>query len=299
VRYLFAGVFVLVLAAFRPAPAWATTAVFYQPQQRDISGTGEHWSQSFGALRAMGIDTVTVQWTRYGNAFSNDLERKWLADRIRDARAAGLDVIVGLQADPDFFSRQQQPEAALPAYLAGVRRDDIAMARQWVRELGDQAIAGWYLPAEIDDQRWRESGARALLEEHLRTEVRELRKVADKPVFASTFFTGHMAPSVYVAMLNGLAGTGVRLWVQDGAGTGKLSRVERELYLGPLGSCDVPIGGVVFEVFRQVGTDRAFSAQPLPSDEAVIALQQRAPCGRDSVFFELRYLPGVPGLPSP
>lgn len=298
-RELCTGLFVLVLAAFSAPLAWGMTAVFYQPQLRDMSGAGENWPQVFAALRAMGIDTLVVQWTRYGEAFSDDPAHAWLTARIRGARAAGLAVVIGLQADPDFFRRQQQPEAMLPAYLSGVRRDDITMARQWVRELGADAISGWYLPAEVDDERWREASARELLQDHLRSEVRALREVADRPVYASTFFSGHTAPPAYLAMLTRLADTGVRLWVQDGAGTGKLSPVERELYLGLLHDCHLPVGGVVFEVFRQVGTDQAFSAQPLPPDEAGTALRQRARCGRDSAFFELRYIPGLPGPPSP
>ena len=51
--------------------------------------------------------------------------------------------------------------------------------------------------------------------------------------------------------------------------------------------------GVVYEIFRQTGEDKAFTASALPAVDAGAALAQRAPCGGDSVFFELRYLPGV------
>lgn len=48
--------------------------------------------------------------------------------------------------------------------------------------------------------------------------------------------------------------------------------------------------GIVYEIFRQVGSDRQFKAEPLPASQLATALLQRAPCRGDSIFFSLRYL---------
>ena len=90
--------------------------------------------------------------------------------------------------------------------------------------------------------------------------------------------------------------SGVRAWVQDGAGTGRLSRGESAVYLAAALSCDQrAAAGVVYEVFRQTGGDAAFKAEPLDGRQADAALLQRAPCG-DTAFFELRYLPEMQAL---
>ncbi|MES2918143.1 MAG: hypothetical protein V4729_05935, partial [Pseudomonadota bacterium] len=67
-----------------------------------------------------------------------------------------------------------------------------------------------------------------------------------------------------------------------------------EFHVGIEGGCvGGRAAGVVYEIFRQTGSDNAFAATPLPATEAARRLSLRAPCGRDTLFFSLRYLPGV------
>ncbi len=280
-------------------PAWgqAMTALFYQPQSRDRDVAAERWPGIFATIRAQGFDTVVVQWTRYGDAFADEAGHAWLADRINQARAAGLSVVLGLSADPEFFTRQEQPNAMLEGYLRRQEQDDAALARRWMQTLGPDAFVGWYLPMEIDDRRWRDVDAREILGHHLAREARQLRGILDRPVYISSFFAGHMSPQRYEEVLTGLAQTGVEVWVQDGAGPGKLTSAERALYLARIGRCPAPVAqGIVYEIFRQTGPDSAFKAEPLTPTEALQATAQRAPCEGDSLFFELRYLPALAGM---
>jgi hypothetical protein len=83
----------------------------------------------------------------------------------------------------------------------------------------------------------------------------------------------------------------LQIWVQDGVGTKALLPAETALYLRALTACDeTPLAGLVYEIFRQVGPDHQFKADPLPAHQLEAALLQRAPCRGDSVFFSLRYL---------
>lgn len=288
-----------LLAALLLAPCLvqATTAVFYQPQTRDRELAVAQWPGWFAQLHARGFDTLVVQWTQYGDAFADPAGHAWLLQRVREAHAAGLRIVLGLHSDPAFFQRQEMPATALDDYLHSLARQDAEAARHWLGELGDEAIAGWYLPMEIDDRRWREPEARAVLRDYLALERRQLDRVAARPVFVSTFFAGHMAPAAYAQLVADVRDSGVRAWVQDGAGTARLSRGESAVYLAAAMSCDQKgAAGVVYEVFRQTGGDEAFKAEPLGARDAEAALLQRASCGGDTAFFELRYLPEMEAL---
>ncbi|MEA5097458.1 MAG: DUF4434 domain-containing protein [Burkholderiaceae bacterium] len=276
-----------------PVFAHAATAIFYQPQLRDRAVDAQAWPDIFAAARARGFDTLVVQWTRHDDAFSSGAERDWLTARLKEARATNLKLIVGLASDQDAFSRLQQPTDVLDSYFQKLNGKNRELARYWLDALGADAIDGWYLPLEIDDFRWRDRAPRSKLQNHLNRGTRQIRAVLDRPVYISAFFAGNMSPESYAQMLSDLtADNHLRLWVQDGAGTGKLNRAERALYLDAASRCENPAAhGVVYELFRQTGDDATFRAVPLPAGKMNVALGQRAPCNGDSVFFSLRYLP--------
>ena len=275
----------------------AATAIFYQPQLRDREVAQAQWPPVFAQVRARGFDTLVVQWTQYGDAFGDPAGHAWLLQRVREAHAAGLRIVLGLDSDPAFFQRQEASPVALDTYLITLSRRNAEAARRWVDDLGSEAIAGWYLPIEIDDRRWRDPAARRQLQDYLAAERHQLDGIARRPVYVTSFFAGNMTPSRYAELLTDVQRSGVRAWVQDGAGTGRLGRGERQLYLGATGQCaGSHAHGIVYEIFRQIGEDSAFTAAALPAVEADAALAQRAPCGGDSVFFELRYLPAAARL---
>ncbi|WP_162253129.1 DUF4434 domain-containing protein [Rhodanobacter sp. Soil772] len=272
----------------------ATTAIFYQPQLRDREVAQAQWPSAFAQVRARGFDTLVVQWTQYGDAFGDPAGHAWLLQRVREAHAAGLRIVLGLDSDPAFFQRQEASPVALDTYLRTLSRRNAEAARRWVDDLGSAAIVGWYLPLEIDDRRWRDPAVRRQLLDYLAAERRQLDGIAQRPVYVTSFFAGNMTPTRYAELLTDVQRSGVRAWVQDGAGTGRLGRGERELYLGAASQCaGSHAHGIVHEIFRQIGEDSAFTAVALSAAEADAALAQRAPCGGDSVFFELRYLPGM------
>ena len=288
---------VALLWLLTPLLAGATTAIIYQPQLRDRDVAQAQWPVLFAQLRGKGFDTLVVQWTEYGDAFSDPQAHAWLLQRVREARASGLRVVLGLNSDPAFFQRQQVPTAVLGDYLDTLLRRNNAVARQWADELGAEAIAGWYLPIEIDDKRWRDLDARKQLQAYLTSERRQLDRIAQRPVYVTSFFAGNMTPSRYAELLEDVQRSGVRAWVQDGAGTARLGAGERKLYLDAASQCTASHAhGVVFEIFHQIGSDKAFSASSLSASEANATLAQRAPCDGDSVFFELRYLPEMEGV---
>lgn len=290
-RHWMIGLVLILLGATWPAQG--SQGIFYQPQLRD-AGLGEaRWDEIVAQLKREGFDTLIVQWTRYGEAFAKPAESDWLAARLKRAQAAGLTLILGLYSDPEFFQRQDQSAGRLERYLESLGRHDLALARAWRSRLGEGRIAGWYLPAELDDLNWRKPERQALLSRHLGRTASELRRLDAVPVYISSFFTGKMSPQAYRALLTGLAESGVSLMVQDGAGTGVLSPPEQNLYLSALEPCEGRVAGLVHELFVQQRDSDSFQAKPL--DESRQRALRSAPsrCGSQRWFFSLRYLPGL------
>jgi hypothetical protein len=150
----------------------------------------------------------------------------------------------------------------------------------------------------VDDLRWQDASARRSLVNHLKKERQALASIAPASVHISSFFAGNSAPVPYHDLVMAVQGSGVQVWVQDGAGTGLLSSDSRKQYIDVLSQCGYgPSNGIAYEIFRQTSTDASdFTASRLdPADEA-IALTQRAACGGASVFFEQRYLNAMTGV---
>ncbi|UTH74155.1 DUF4434 domain-containing protein [Chromobacterium sp. IIBBL 290-4] len=275
-------------------PAQAMRAVFYQPQLRDQAVAASEWPGIFNALRQQGFDAVVWQWTRHGAAFADGEERSWLLARMSEARAAGLAQIVGLAADPDFFQKQQAGKETLAPYLQALRRQDASQAAGLLHQLGVEAIQGWYLPAEADDRNWRETDRQALLTDYLRQTREDLSALLPRPVYISAFFNGNAAPDAFGRLLDGIAASGVKVWLQDGAGASRLSAPERALYLDALAACGQPrVAGIVHELFLDQGHGEAFSPSRPPAAQAAASLAA-APCPNlNQLWFSLRYLPGV------
>jgi hypothetical protein len=291
VRSLVAALLIVFSAS---SPAWAMTALFYQPQLRDLRVAESDWPKIFDDVRTFGFDTLVLQWTRHGRSFADGAERQWLESRVQQARAAGLRIIVGLAADPSFFDRVAQSREALGVYLRRLTIDDVALAERWAKTLPPEVIAGWYLPAEIDDQHWRDSGRAQTLSAHLSASVVGLEAILARPVYTSSFFTGKMHPQRYFELIASLRKTGVRLWVQDGRGTGVLLEDERQLYLKPLLDCaNTPIDALIYELFVQERSSKTFAATGIGAARTKQLLDAASPCRGRRVFFELRYLPGI------
>ena len=275
-----------------PSIAGAARAIFYQPQLRDLNVQEQNWPVIFKAVRAQGIETLIVQWTSYGDVLESKKTQTWLKNRLEQATEAGLNLIIGLHADPELFVRLEQPEKVLADYFRKLRQLDTDRARYWLNVLPSKNIIGWYVPLEIDDRRWREKSAFEVLNLHIQSESNILRAIGDKPVFISTFFAGNMSPEIYSKMLSTLKkDSPINILVQDGSGTGKLSLRERELYIDTLSDCKSPmVDGIVYEIFKQTHHDKEFQAQSLATGQLNEILKKRAPCSMETVLFSLRYL---------
>lgn len=282
---------ILLTALLLVAPfANAMNAVMYQPQLRDITVTDAQWQSVLSKLKGQGIDTLVLQWSRYDDAFRDGKSRAWLEQKAQLTAANGMKLVIGLAADGRFFERQKQPLPALENYLNRLRANDVAVAKRWVDVLGDKSIAGWYISSELDDLRWRDPKMQQAALSWLSKTRLSLAGVADKPVAVSSFFAGNMTPDSYRKWVTTISHSGVKVWVQDGAGTQMLTDAERALYL------KVPSAGNVIELFRQNKQAKTFKATPAPAAYQQKWLATPVPPGQDRVYFSLRYMNAASGV---
>lgn len=268
----------------------AMNAVMYQPQLRDTTVTDAQWQSVLNKLKGQGIDTLVLQWSRYDNAFRDGESRAWLEHKAQLTTVNDMKLVIGLAADGRFFERQKQPLPALENYLNRLRADDVAVAKRWVDVLGEKSIAGWYISSELDDLRWRDPQMQQAALNWLSKTRLSLAAVADKPVAVSSFFAGNMTPDSYRKWVTTLSHSGVKVWVQDGAGTQMLTDAERALYL------KAPSAGKVIELFRQDKQAKTFKATPAPAEYQQKWLATPVPPGQDRVYFSLRYMSAASGV---
>lgn len=173
---------------------------------------------------------------------------------------------------------------------------DLQQARLWSAAPGITPD-GWYISAEIDDLNWRSEAARQPLLTWLNNAQRLISDVSAKPVYISSFFAGNMSPDGYRQLLEQVKATGVNVWVQDGSGVDKLTAEQRERYLQASADCQssAPASGIVYELFV-AGKGKTFTAKPKPDAEIASLLAKRSSCGKDMLYFSLRYLPVAHGI---
>lgn len=270
--------------------AQAINAVMYQPQLRDMTMSDLQWQTMLRQLKNQGIDTLVIQWSRYGDAFTQGESRHWLEHKVSLVNESDLALVLGLAADDRFFERQKQPLPARVNYLNHLRANDIAVAKRWVEVLGAKNIAGWYISSELDDMNWRTPQMQQVAQEWLTKTRQSLSAVADKPVAVSSFFAGNMEPTVWGQWVSLLRQSGVKVWVQDGAGTQVLHDAARKIYL------KAPVSGTIVELFRQKKGTATFSAEALNVSQQQQWLATSPPAGQDRIFFSLRYLDVAKGV---
>lgn len=263
-------------------PVAADQRVIYQPQSRDATLTAEQWRQLWHDTVQNGGKTLIVQWTRYGDERFGGAAG-WLANSLRQAHEQGLELVLGLYLDSAYYTRINELDTAgLAAYWKSQLGDSLAQQRE-VREHWGLPVAGWYLPMELDDLHFQAADRR----DALQGQLQEFNRKLDAPLHLSAFSTGKLSPGVQASWFAELAGLNLKLWWQDGAGTGRLPALVRQSYASAL-PCNV---GIIREAFRQVSR-KGEPFQAVPAQPVI-----GAGCHEQAVF-ALNYRPWARVLPS-
>ncbi|QRY82119.1 DUF4434 family protein [Pseudomonas sp. PDNC002] len=254
----------------------ADDRLFYQPLNVDASLSEAQWQQIWRTSAAQGAKTLIVQWTVYGDSDFGGADG-WLARALTSAHDNGLQLVLGLYMDSAYYQRQSELDTpGLEAYWQHQLGRSLAQQRQ-VSEQWKLPVTAWYLPMELDD--WHFQGVER--RQALQRQLKDFAGKLNAPLQLSAFSGGKLAPQVYGNWLGQIAGLGIQVWWQDGAGTGALPERVRQAYAAAL-PCSV---GIVREAFRQTSA----AGQPFQAEPATPSATSTG-CHASAVF-EVRYRP--------
>lgn len=268
------------------------SGAFIQLNRQAAARPVEQWKTLLARMRAIGIDTLIVQWTAEPPVLyfkDEDLDFKEQFDaveRLMEAeRGLRFSVFLGLQNDPSFWKEITAREKALRDYFLVRQAQNERLQAALLMAFGQQEDwVGYYIPDEIDDLSWRDAGRRQLLKDYLRATTKSLRQHdRHRAIAISAFFRGRTAPSLVANTLRDLTDdTGLtHLLLQDGAGNSDPPDDVLPIYYQALINIRrdrAPELWAVVEAFHQTsGSGEAFAAEPTAPED--FARQIRAASG--------------------
>ena len=282
-----------------PGPKGPVNGIFYQPWREDLSLTGSDWEQRMVMLRQDGLDTLYLQWLRYGEIdFLNahlKTGKPFIQVLLDAAERQGIGIYIGLFSDPGFFHALNLTTRALDGYLLKLREKSLQLAGEFQARYGKHpAFRGWYLPEEIDDLNWQTAPRRKILDFHLRHQGYGLKALGcEKPVAFSAFFSGALSPDGFAEFCRQrLDGSDHYLLVQDGLG-GRMDMATTRRYHASLrrivGKQDRLCW--IVELFNDELPGPAFSGkaiEPFQLNERLTMVHKDF-AGKRLVLFSLRY----------
>ena len=277
--------FLLVLfsAFLSPAMSKAQGVLFYQPLNRDRILTSDEWRQIWREAYRRNYKQIVVQWTAFGDQnFDQDI---WLINTLKLANQAGLDLILGLYADPQFSQTILQSgwEDRFDEYWVSLQRRSLSHQKKLIPVLTTHnvPVKGWYFPPELSDRLFTSIRRRKFV----RQELFLMAKQLNRPLHVSAYSLGYLSPQATANWLSSLQELGLEVWWQDGSGVFDLPAPALQAYRDIL-PCSV---GVVREAFIRVSPpDAPFVAEPAQPNDY--------PSCHSSAVFSLRYMPWVDSL---
>lgn len=183
------------------------------------------WVDEFNDMQAVGIDTLVIQWSAYGNQAhypSQLFGTDWMTDTaldviFREAAARNMKVIVGLSMDDSWWKGAFSDEDI----QAEIERNRAIANELWELYGKSPAFGGWYIPHEIDDIN-RGDALRNRLVQFLRSLSDHLHAISPGfPVTIAPYFGRNMSVAQYErwwTYVLSRAGIDI-LMLQDGVGT--------------------------------------------------------------------------------
>ena len=273
----------LFSAFLSPAMSKAEGVLFYQPLNRDRILTSDEWRQIWREANRRNYKQIVVQWTAFGDQnFDQDI---WLINTLKLANQAGLDLILGLYADPQFSQTILQSgwEDRFDEYWVSLQRRSLSHQKKLLPILTTHnlPVKGWYFPSELSDRFFTSIRRRKFVRQELSLMARQL----NRPLHVSAYSLGYLSPQATANWLSTLHESGLEVWWQDGSGVFDLPAPALQAYRDII-PCSV---GIVREAFIRVSPpDAPFVAEPVQPNDY--------PSCHSSAVFSLRYLPWVESL---
>lgn len=245
---------------------------FLQLTDAQLTRPAAEWRELFEEFRAIGINTLFLQWTV--------VDRKPLFQTVRHEMGAStplafildlaeqsrIRVWFGLALDSSYWEEIKQSPELLRPYFRRRLQDLAGFLDDLNATTAGAPFAGWYIPDEIDDRTWLDPGKRAILKKYLAETVALLK--ARRPgskVAISGFSNSFADPDLLASFWADVIKTSDidLLLFQDGVGEGKVALENVGLYYEALDRAVRSLGaqlGAVVELFSLTSDGRRLPA---------------------------------------
>lgn len=285
------------------------SGAFIQLNDTSASEPGDWWGRQVAAMNAVGMDTVVIQYSGYGDEYfyPTDIqgvkpnETDSLEHILKATDEAGMRVFLGLQLSDTFWGGSFDGDANL-------KRNRATLEELYARYGSHASLSGWYIPEEISDHTQRKPQFAEDLLDYIGSISTLAKERTGLPVMISPYFGQEPDAAAYAKWWDQTALPRLHvdiLAMQDGVGTHRTTIEESR----PVYEALRPIllrHGVTFwannECFDQTHgwpvDDRAWAAQPAGFETFMAQVRSTAPMVEKSITFEFTtYIsPMNPGL---
>lgn len=277
--------------------------IFLQPGAANLARDEAYWLDLFQKLRKENMDTLFLQWSAEPGKVFADLEMEnhekqpFLEKIFQAAREAGIKVFLGLYQETTYWQQIPAPRDVLENFFYLRVAANERLLEQVHKKFGQEAaLAGYYIPDEIDDLNWRTPDRIGLYNGYLKLMVERIRKAdPQRPVAVSTFFRSRTSPRIYAENVFAiLKDTGINwLLIQDGAGENNPAEPYRALYFEKLRENKpqgIELAGIL-ELFSRTSREgEPFAAVAAPQERIGRQLNEVRRYFEHVVAFSLEYL---------
>lgn len=284
------------------------TGAFIQLNETSASAEKTWWQGQLAAMKAVGMDTVIIQYVGYGDQYfyptnvegAVPTEIDSLEHILSAADETQIQVFVGLQLNNEFWGGKFDGDVNLT-------RNSATLNELYSRYGSHLSLAGWYIPEEISDHTQRKPEFTEALLEYMGQISRLAHETTKLPVMISPYFGQQPDAQAYAKWWDETALPRIDidiLAMQNGVGTHRTTIAEaRPVYeaLKPV----LQRHGVAFwannESFDQTHgwpvDEDGWAAQPVDFDTFMEQVNSTAPFVKKIVTFEFtNYMnPETPG----
>lgn len=190
-----------------------------------------NWNKVFSEMKACHMQQLILQWSRHGVVdFLKD--DTWLRTILESAHQYGIQVIIGLYGDNQYFKVIENAELDLSGYFKSLFAINQEQAHRVYQIAQDyESFAGWYLTEEIDDLHFQTLSRQELLKAYLQNMAVALACLSDHPLYLSGFYSNQTSPQEYAKVFGDITQKKYRILLQSGIGAQLVDFQESREYL--------------------------------------------------------------------
>jgi len=201
--------------------------LFYQPLLKDKI----EWKRVLPTMHSFGMKILILQWSRY-DVVDFMKHKGWLEEILKEAKFQNIRVVVGLYGDNKYFKNIENKRLNLSTYFETLYKVNIQQAKEvYSVAKSFPNFSGWYFTEEVDDLNFKDKKREEALKVYFARLSKDIKKVANKPIYLSGFYGQNSSPKEYAEMLNSVVPKGVHLLLQSGVGAKLVKLDESKSYM--------------------------------------------------------------------